>query len=304
MTEAAEVETMLSPDSTLVERRPGRLARAMAGAWHVPAGAVFLVRHVKLWLLALLPTLVGTAALIAGAFAAVFMLHTVEQRLAPTPGQWPAWLSAVATITLWGSTLLSGLVVGLALAVLLTAPLLDRISRWTERLQLPSAPGLGLSAWTIRTPLRSALIMAATMPVFVLLGLVPVVGWLLALVWGAYAVAYQQTESLLSRRHVDAPGRRQWRREWRYELLGFGFAALVLLMIPGLNLLVAPVLAVGATRLWLELHDGTFPDEELSDEAVPDEAVSDEAAPGEELYGDEEPRDDDIQGEEPPGEPS
>ncbi len=46
-----------------------------------------------------------------------------------------------------------------------------------------------------------------------------------------------------------------WHRRYRAESLGFGLAGLVILFLPLANLLLVPALAVGATRLVLELQE-------------------------------------------------
>ncbi|HEY6555456.1 MAG TPA: hypothetical protein VI669_19015, partial [Vicinamibacteria bacterium] len=45
-----------------------------------------------------------------------------------------------------------------------------------------------------------------------------------------------------------------WHLRWRAEVVGFGLAALVALLIPLLNAFLPPALAVGATRLVLDLE--------------------------------------------------
>lgn len=235
---------------------PGRLRRGAAGAWHVPAGFVFLVRRPRLWVTAILPTAAGIVLVAIGLALGFFFLNEIEHAVAPAPGRLPGWLSFVITLSLWTATLATGAVLGLALALLLAAPLLDRLSRRTEELVRGVASdrsrGFG---WELSQSFRSALWFIGAAPVVFVLGLVPLVGPLLQLGWGATALAYQQTDSALARRGLDFEERRAWHRAWRWESLGFGLAGLVALIVPFANLLLAPGLAVGGTRLVLEIEE-------------------------------------------------
>jgi uncharacterized protein involved in cysteine biosynthesis len=234
--------------------RPGRFRRAAAGAWHVPAGAFFLIRHPRLWPVAVLPALLGAFLIVAGLFLGVFSIRAVEEALAPRPGHVPAWLAVVITLALWLGTVAAGLVAGLALALLLTAPLLDLLSQRVEltvRRALPDA-SRGLR-WEVAQSLKGSLFLIAATPLVFALGLIPLAGPVLGIVWAAYVLAYQQTDSPLSRRGLAFAERRGWHGHWRWESLGFGLAGLAL-MVPPLSFFLAPALTVGGTRLVLELE--------------------------------------------------
>ncbi len=235
---------------------PGRLRRAAAGAWHVPAGLVFLLRRPRLWPAALLPTAVGVGFVALGLALGFFFLNEVERAVAPAPGRLPGWLALLITLGLWLATLATGAVIGLALALLVAAPLLDRLSRRTEELSLGTAvdqaPGL---AWELRQSFKGASWFVAAAPLVFLLGLVPLLGPLLQLGWGAAALAFQQTDSALARRGLDFGARRAWHSQWRWESLGFGLAGLVALLVPFANFFLAPGLAVGGTRLVIEIEE-------------------------------------------------
>jgi CysZ protein len=248
--------------------RPGLLRRIAAGAWHVPGGLAFLLRRPRLWPLALLPAVLAAALLCGGLVLALFALGPVESALAPAPGQAPEWLRFLLTLAIWLATLTAGIVLGFALALALAAPVLDQLSRRVEALILGTVTdatrGLG---WEAAQSLRSGLYFVLRAPGIFLLGLVPLAGPALAALWGAHALALQQTEGPLTRRGLDFRARRDWLREWRPESLGFGLAGLVVLLVPLANFCLAPALAVGATRLVLEL------DEEARGEARAPETV-------------------------------
>ncbi len=249
--EAPEVVVVSAPEAP-----PGRIRRMAAGAWHVPGGMFFLLRHVRLWPLAALPAVLCLVFFFVGLFLGYFSLRAIEAVLAPHPGSMPRWLVFVITLALWLGTLAAGAVAGLALALLLSAPILDALSQRVERLLRGAVPGheRGLR-WEVAQSLKGAVFLVAAAPLVFFLGLLPLVGPLLGLWWGAYVLAYQQTDSPLTRRGLDFAGRRLWHRSWRWESLGFGLAGLAVLVVPFANLLLAPALTVGGTRLVLELED-------------------------------------------------
>jgi len=237
-------------------KRPGRIRRAAAGAWHVPAGFFFLLRHTRLWPLAALPALLCALFLAGGLFLGVYALHDIEQIFGLNSDRLPTAVAVAAMLALWIATVAGAVVAGLALALLFSAPILDRLSLATERLAGSAAAHATSSlGWELLQSLRTGLLLLAAAPIVWALGLVPLVGPLLELVWGALVLAFQLTEPPLARRGRNFAERRHWHREWRWESLGFGLGALLVLAVPFANLLLVPGLAVGATRLVIELED-------------------------------------------------
>lgn len=106
--------------------------------------------------------------------------------------------------------------------------------------------------WEIGQALVGSLYFLAAAPLVFLLSLIPLVGPIIALVWGAWVLALQQTDSPLTRRGLDLATRKAWHRFWRAESMGFGLAGLLLL--PLTNVLAGPVLTIGGTLLVLELE--------------------------------------------------
>ncbi len=240
--------------------RPGPLRRAAAGAWHVAAGFGFLLRRPRLWPLALLPAFLTLVSLVAGLLLALYSIHWFEQVLVPGPDRIPVAVGFVLTLLVWFAVLSSGLVLGLAVALLLSAPALEALSRRVDAMvrgEPASLPrGLG---WELVQSFKGTLYFLAAAPGVFLLSLVPVVGPVLAALWGAWALSFQETDAALTRRGLAFAARRAWHRTWRPESLGFGLAGLVALLVPFANLLVTPALAVGGTLLVLELEDELVP---------------------------------------------
>src|SRR5262245_48163135 len=106
-------------------RRPGPFWRALAGAFHVPAGIVFLLRTPKLWPLAALPAVLAAMLLLGGLVAGLFAVPLVDELIAPRGGDATA-LSLLIAAAIWVALPITGLLCGLALALLLASPILER----------------------------------------------------------------------------------------------------------------------------------------------------------------------------------
>jgi uncharacterized protein involved in cysteine biosynthesis len=234
--------------------RPGLLRRAAAGAWHVPAGFAFLLRNPSLWALAILPALLAGVLTVSGLVSGWYLLPRVEAVLVPSPQRVGDVLSLAASVVLGLVTVVTSLMLGLGLALILTAPLLDLLSQRTERRVqgITVAEGRGLR-FELAQSLKGAFFFAAAVPVAFAISLIPFAGPPLATLWGAYALAFQLTDGPLSRRGLGFGEKQAWHRYWRAETLGFGLVGLLTLLVPFANLLLAPALTVGATRLVLEL---------------------------------------------------
>ncbi len=248
---------------------PGTLRRAAAGAWHVPGGLFFLIRQPRLLPLAALPAVLAVASVGGSLAAALYAGPTLERALTPGPGQAPA-ADALLTVSVWIATLIAALALGLAAALLLGAPVLDRLSKQTEHVATGGAADAGRGLrWEVWESLRSALYFLAAAPLVFVVGLVPVVGAPLGALWAARALSFQLTEPSLMRRGLGFADRRAWHRAWRPESMGFGLLALAALIVPCANFALVPALVVGATRLVLELTGGPAPSTPASEGGGP-----------------------------------
>jgi CysZ protein len=236
--------------------RPSLPVRAAAGAWHVPAGFGFLLRRPGLWPFAVLPVLLAIALVGAGSLAGFFLVPWVVDRFAPAPLSVPAWVEVSINVLVFVVTVGSGAFLGLGLALALTSPALDVLSAHVEaRARGRTGAGGRGTAWEALQALRGSLYFLVAAPGVFLLGLVPIIGPLLSVGWGGWAVAFQMTDSALSRRGLSFAEKRRWHRAWRAESLGFGLAGMVGLLVPFANLLLAPALVTGGTLLVLDLED-------------------------------------------------
>jgi CysZ protein len=255
--------------------RPGALRRAAAGAWHVPAGFAFLARRPALWGWAALPVMLAVVCLAGGALAAIYSVQWLETLLVPA-GKVSDTVGFLITLAIYIGTVLAGLVVGLAVAILLAAPVLEQLSRRVDALVRGEAVdrSRGLR-WELAQAFRGTLYFLAAAPGVFLLNLLPLVGPPLAFLWGAHALAFQQTDAALARRGFDFAARRAWHRYWKLESLGFGMAGLVTLIVPLANFLIVPSLAVGGTLLVLELEDQLIPPDRPAPAAAAAQPVAD-----------------------------
>ena len=235
--------------------RPGFVRRAAAGAWHVPAGFGMLLRSPRLWPLAVLPVALAVLFVFLGAVLGVFLIPRVEVQFAPTPGTRPVWIELPASLLLWTAVVGSGVFLGLGVALLLATPALEQLSRQVEARvrgsSIDSSRGL---VWELAQSLRGGFYFLLAAPGVFLLGLIPILGPFLSMLWGGRAVAYQMTDPALTRRGLGFKDRWRWHREWLPESQGFGLAGMVGLLVPFANLLLAPALVAGGTLLVLALE--------------------------------------------------
>ncbi|HET8646903.1 MAG TPA: EI24 domain-containing protein [Vicinamibacteria bacterium] len=239
--------------------RPGVLRRAGAGAWHMFSGFWFLFRRPQLWPLAALPTVLAAVCVTGGLLLGAYSMRWLEGAVLPAPGRISAGLSVLLYLALWVGTLAAGVILGLAVTLLLTAPILERMSRRVEEEVRVVAAASGGWRWELAQSFKAGLYFLAAAPVLLLMSLVPVVGPLLGLTWGAHALAMQLAELPLARRGLDFRARLRWHRRFLAESIGFGTAGLVLLLVPCANFVLAPALAVGGTLMVLELEEDLVP---------------------------------------------
>jgi CysZ protein len=212
------------------------------------------LRQVLWRMLALLVVLVLTLG------AGVFWLadHLVHLWLPPGSEAWYwqiigviAWLLALAL------ALISGAVGFVALASVATSPWLDMLAARTEALsgtggEPSAAPWFAQITQSLASTLRPLVSLLALGTLASACLLVPVIGQVAAtVIWGYAGIRF------LNYALLDVPAsRRQWdfsRRRgelgcmpWFY--LGFGGTAMLMMLVPGLNLLVLPAAVVALSR--------------------------------------------------------
>jgi CysZ protein len=245
----------MSEPNTESERRPGLVRRVAAGAWHVPAGFAILLRHPRMWPLAALPVVLAAGFMFLGAVLGIFLIPRVEGAFGTTPGTHPVWIELPTSLLLWAAMIGTGVFLGLGVAVLLATPALEQLSKQVEArvrgASIDSSRGL---VWELAQSLRGGFYFLLAAPGVFLLGLIPIIGPFLSVMWGGRAVALQMTDPALARRGMSLKERWRWHREWLAESQGFGLAGMLGLLVPFANLLLAPALVAGGTLLVLSLE--------------------------------------------------
>ena len=178
----------------------------------------------------------------------------------------PVLLAGLVVLTLLG--LLVAYLDQLADAITPFADRWDESTRSLVRIehQLGAVPAGADAPWWRSFPrasLESALLLALTLACtapLLLLGLFPVLGQtvvpvLQALVAGFF-LAVELLAIPLERRGLHLAGRLRWVWRHRGQTLGFGITALVLFLVPLMNVLAMPGAVVGATLLVRRLSDG------------------------------------------------
>ncbi len=221
---------------------------------------------------------------------------------------WTAWRYASQIAeggwgTLWGTlavilTFLAVLVIGFfafgMVATVVAAPFNELISQATER-RFAGSTGEVKDRAFAADMLRAAwaatklflMEMAVIIPAMVLL-LIPVAGQILFALPAAFFLALAYLDYPLDRRKLGL--RQKLAFGWRHlpEVMGFGLVTYLAMLVPILNVLMIPVAAVGATRLFLDVSG-----KELAGysppAAVPGEAASELPAPSSADSGEEAP---------------
>jgi CysZ protein len=253
-------------------------AGSLLAGLRLPLEAWRLLRRERsLWRLAAAPLALTGASVVAALGAIVAWapeLHELASGWLPIPeaATWYAWLwvgPLRVLLALLGLLLFAGLagallVAAFALANLLASPFLDALSRRVERLvagEVPEAGGAGLRA-LVREGGRAVAEEARRTAFFVGVELALLAAGLLlpggqlvaAPAMTLFAIGFLPLEYAsycLDRRRVPFREKRRWVLARAPLMLGYGSAAFLTCLVPGLNLLALPVLVVGGTLLAL-----------------------------------------------------
>ncbi len=270
---------MPEPTHTLTPPGGGP-AGFLRGASYPFKGILWLLRNRGAWPYAVLPALVNGLILLGlgvyafSEFSSLYAL--IQPDWAEAAGEGARWyatagravlnglIGLITTVLLVGGTLLSGILVGAVIA----GPFHEKLSEVVERIATGRPPPdepLNLSTLTrdagraIRSSVqRLGLFAAMYVPLF-FLSLVPVVGLVgLAgtVVYSAFFLALNFTDPVLERRKLPLPHKMRWARAAMAPWLGFGAALLLVMLVPLLQLVLAPALVTAGTLLYLDVQEG------------------------------------------------
>lgn len=215
-----------------------------------------------LMVLGVLPALLVLAVLVAGFVGLLFSVGDLVSWATPFLGDSGfgdvgRWLATVAVLAAY---LFAGWTLFVALTLTLGDPFYAKIWRETERMLGGEVPDQEVGAWRSSVD-GAALVTRSVMLALVVaaLGLVPVIGTVVAAVLGFSVAAHLVAQELLARpleaRGLDAAARRALLRPHRSTVWGFGLATQACFWVPFFAVVAMPAAVVGATVLARELLD-------------------------------------------------
>lgn len=146
------------------------------------------------------------------------------------------------------------------LFLMLTSPFQDFLSAEVEQ-ELTGSAGAepaGLSGFfrAIMQSLVQAIVLSALTIIFLLVGLVPLVGPLLYFLWSAFALGYSFVAIPSGRMAQRFTERMSFARRHRGAVLGLGVSIAVATLLPLVNVLFMPVFVIAGTILYVEAAHG------------------------------------------------
>ncbi len=251
---------------------------ALISGFRLPLeGGRLLMRERQLWGLTVVPIVISLAAFVTAialivGFAGEIHAWSTAWMPALEAGRWYAWLwigPARLLLALLGAVLflaIAGvsLVAAILVASLLASPFHDALSLRVERIvtgRVVDAQGSGAldtlrdAARAMREEARRTLFFLGVTGSLAALGFVIPGAQILAgpaiLAFTIFFLPLDYAGFTLDRRRLSFKARRRWLLAHRDAVLGFGAAAFLVCLVPGLNLLAMPVLVAGGTLLAL-----------------------------------------------------
>jgi CysZ protein len=234
---------------------------------HAPfQGLDYLWRHRGLWKYVWIPFLVNVFLYFGLGAAFIGLYPSMIGHILP---EGHAWYVAALRVLLWiaGSALIgvmflfSFTVVGNIIAGPFSDLLSERVEAMILKTAPPHSPGLGeqlgsLGRNALEETKRLLFFLAGSL-LLLLLALIPAAGpFLYSVASGAWTLLFLALEfgDYYLMRH-SARFRARWSHIWghRWQSLGFGAGAALLLLIPIANLLLIPGAVTGGTLLWIRL---------------------------------------------------
>ena len=236
-------------------------ARGASLLWR---GFAFWGRRPGLMWLGLLPALLAAIVVAAGLVALGFALPGIAEALTPFADEWPEPWATIARVVAATATVAGALVLVVmtftALTLLIGEPFYERIWAAVEADggDAPDARGYGFwrSVGDAVSLIGRGLVVAVLAG---LLGLVPVVGGLLAgtcaLILGGTLLADELSARALAARGLTGRQRRDLMRGHRARVLGFGIVTQLCFLVPGGAIATMPAAVAGSTLLARSLLD-------------------------------------------------
>lgn len=235
----------------------------LAGVGLLGRGLGLLLRRPRLFWLGAIPPAVASVLFLIVVVLLASRLTVIAGWLTPFADTWVPALAELVRV-LVGLGVLAGAVLVMVLAfttltLTIGSPLYDLISEYVDR-EFPGSPPpvderlrTG-AARAVRQSVALIAVSAVGAVVFLLLGLVPVVGSVVAAVgsavFGGWMLCIELVGSALERRGVlTVAGRRTLLRGHRARVLGLGVPSFLLLSIPFVSIIVFPAATAAGTLL-------------------------------------------------------
>jgi len=208
----------------------------------------------------LVPLAINAALFIA---AMAWLMETLDSTLR---GWLPEWLAGLLYPVFAFALGLLTLLLTTQLANLLAAPFNNRLALRVETLlgdppaTIPERPLWAEVRFTLRSEGRRFLHFLGWALALLVLGFVPVLGLLAPFGWlllGAWLMTLQYLDYPLGLRGHDFPAQRRLLRRHLGFSIGFGFAAQLLHLLPGPNLLAMPACVTAACVAWRHQEEMT-----------------------------------------------
>lgn len=239
----------------------------LAGAALLPRGLGLVVRRPRLFWLGALPPLITSVLFVVVLVVVLTGLSDIVGWLTPFAADWDPGaalaLRIVVGVALVAASILIMVITFAALSLTLGSPLYDKISEAVDRdlPEPPSPPDEPVAAGLLRSLRQSVVVVVISLlgaVGFFLLGLVPVIGQLVApvgaAIFGGWMLALELTASPAERRGLLSLGaRRSLLRRRRARVLGFAVPTFLLMAVPLVSVVAFPAATAAATLLVRDL---------------------------------------------------
>jgi CysZ protein len=245
----------------------GAPAEFVAGAGLLGRSLGLLLRRPRLFWMGALPALITSVIFVVVLIALSTNIESIAAALSPFADGWSPTIRQLTRVVI-GLGVLAGSVLIMVLTfttltLTLGSPLYDKISEFVDH-EFPEPPAASderVAAGLARA-LRQSVGLIATSAVgavvFLLVGLIPVVGAIVGAVasalFGGWLLAIELIGSPLERRGVlTVRGRRELMRQRRFRVWGLGVPTFLLLSLPFVGVVVFPVATAAGTILARQL---------------------------------------------------
>ncbi len=247
---------------TVATRRGGAVSEFFAGIGLLLRGQGMVLRSPTLWLRGLIPALITFVVLGAGLFVLVKWDGQIATFLTPFADHWSSGLRttmrAVVEVALLGGWILLSVLLFTAITLIIGQPFYESIAKRIDDNLGGIKDERNVAFWrqlprSIVESSRLLFLTAIKAVLVFLVALIPVVGQVAAPILGAFvggwAIALELTSVAFERRGLVLRHRRQLLGARRAMTLGFGLAAFLCLLVPGVDVLLMPGAVAGATLL-------------------------------------------------------